>query len=359
MNSLPRRLVMLKPCCIGDVIFATALLSALRRAYPAAEIDWIVSSTAISALRHHPDLHAVIDSGPRANPASRPGSMWALIQTLRKGRYDLAVVPDRSRFYSLATLLAGIPQRAGLDSGGRGFGYTVKAPINPAEIRAEADIYLDVGRALGIDVTGCYAHVPPAEPTLRRADAIQQENQLTPGCFVMVHPGGGVNAGMRMVEKRWPADRFAALAARCAESLGPGAAVVLIGLESDRESLDDVKRALPPSTRVVDLSTRLSLAETAALAVRAALYLGNDNGVAHLAAAAGAKLLMIFGPSDPHRYAPFVPPERARYAWRPVNLPAAGVNAGVPLDFTWERDGVSVDEAWEPARVLLANEVKM
>ncbi|MFN8419283.1 MAG: glycosyltransferase family 9 protein, partial [Anaerolineae bacterium] len=85
---------------------------------------------------------------------------------------------------------------------------------------------------------------------------------------------------------------------------------------------------------------------------RAEIYLGNDNGVAHLAAASGGKVLMIFGPSDPRRYAPFVPPDRARFAWRPVELPDRGVAAG-NVTFSWERDGVSVDEAWEQVRQLL------
>lgn len=347
-----RRIVLLKPCCIGDVIFATPLLSALRRAYPDAQIDWVVGSMAINALRAHPAIHALIDSGPLANPASRPGSLLRLLTRLRG--YDLVVVPDRSRLYSLAALLAGIPQRAGLDSGGRGFGYTLKARIDPAAIRHESDIYLDVGRALGIDVSHCYVNVPPSASALRRAAELQAQHGLVERRFVIVHPGGGVNAGMSMVAKRWPAERFAALARRVAEALGTGTSVVLIGLPSDRAALDGVKAGLSDSVHsVIDLSNALSLAEIAALATRAALYMGNDNGVGHLAAAAGARLLMIFGPSDPRRYGPFVPPSQARYAWRPVDLPAGGVAAGAPLDFSWERDGVSVDEAWLQAQALI------
>lgn len=343
------RIVLLKPCCIGDVIFATPLLAALRRAYPAAQIDWAVGSMAIGALRGHPFITNLIDTGQLANPAARPVSLIKLVRALRRGRFDLIVVPDRSRLLGIAALQAAIPARAGLDSAGRGFAYTIRAALDPAEIRHEADIYLDVGRALGIDVSDAYVNVPPTAEALSAADAIMQEHRLRPGAFVMVHPGGGVNAGMTMTEKRWPAANFAALADRIAEA--SAAQIVAIGLESDRPALDALRAAL--RSPFIDLSNRLSLGVTAALASRALVYVGNDNGVGHLSAAAGARVLMIFGPSDPRRYAPFVPTTQARYVWRPVDLPVFGVSEGAPLAFDWARDGATVDDAWTTVQSLL------
>jgi heptosyltransferase II len=343
-----RRIVLIKPCCIGDVIFATPLLTALRRGYPGAAVDWVVGSTAIAALREHPDLDRVIDSGSLPNPASRPGSLLRLVHALRARQYDLAVVPDRSPLAGLAPLLAGIPRRAGLDSAGRGFSFTVKARIDPAAVRHEAEIYLDVARALGLDTSNCWAYVPPAAQALTTARAILAES--SPGKpLIVVHPGGGVNPGMVMIEKRWPADRFAALADRVAEATG--AQIAVVGATSDQPAVAAFRQAVRHP--VLDLSNCLSLPEIGALASLAALYIGNDNGVAHLAAASGGKVLMIFGPSDPRRYAPFVPPEWARVVWRPVALPERGVSAGGPLSFNWERDGASLDEAWIEAQRLL------
>lgn len=346
-----RRILLLKPCCIGDVIFATPLLGVLRRAYPESHIDWAVATPAADALRDHPHINALIDTGSLANPASRPLSMLRLIAALRRGRYDLVVVPDRSRLLTVAALLSGIQSRAGLDSGGRGATYTMRAPVEPNAIRHEADIYLDVARAMGLDTSGVWAYAPPGSEALAEADALLHRLGVEGGKLVLVHPGGGVNAGMRMMEKRWPAPNFAALAERIAAAFGPEARIAVLGRPSDQPAIDALRASL--KTPSLDLSNGPSLAATAALATRAALYIGNDNGVAHLAAAAGARALLIFGPSDPRRYGPFVPPERARYAWRQVELPTGGVSAGVPLDFDWARDGVTVDEAWAQARALL------
>src|SRR5258706_14664903 len=126
-----RRIALIKPCCIGDVIMATALLTALQRGYPDADIDWIVGSSAASALRGHPDLRNVIDSGPRANPAARPDSLLRLVNILRHANYDLAVVPDRSALLGVAVLLAGIPRPLGLNRGGTGVTFNFKKPIAP------------------------------------------------------------------------------------------------------------------------------------------------------------------------------------------------------------------------------------
>lgn len=346
-----RRIVLLKPCCIGDVVFATPLLGALRRAFPKSRIDWAVGSAALDALRGHPHISALIDTGEQANPAARPLPMLRLVAALRRGRYDLIVVPDRSRLLGIAALLAGIPARAGLDSGGRGFAYTIRAPVEANAIRHEAEIYLDVARAMGLATGGEWAYAPPGPDALAEADTLLRCMGLAGSRLVLVHPGGGVNAGMRMVEKRWPAANFAALAERIAAALGPETRIAVLGRPSDRPAIDALLSAL--KTPPLDLSNGPSLAVTAALASRAALYVGNDNGVAHLAAAAGARALLIFGPSDPRRYGPFAPPERARFAWRPVDVPVGGVSQGAPLGFDWARDGVTVDEAWAQARALL------
>ncbi|MCS6871453.1 MAG: glycosyltransferase family 9 protein [Anaerolineae bacterium] len=339
-----KRILLIKPCCIGDVVFATPLLAALRRAYPNAHITWAVNTSIAPVLQEHPHLNAVLEVGETANPAA-PRRLLGFVRRIRRLRAEAVFVPDRSLWYAVATRLAGIPMRVGLNSGGRGFTYTHKATIKPEVIRHEAEIYLDLARILGILTDGLWAFVPPSVAASAQAERVLHQARLAHGSYLMVHPGGGVNVGMRMIEKRWAAENFAALAERLAERLG--AQIAVIGAASDREPVARFKAALKVPCR--DWSERFSLAETAALAMRAALYIGNDNGVGHLAAAAGAKVLMIFGPSDPRRYAPFVPSEQARYAWRPVDLPAGGVASGAPRNFNWSRDGVSVDEAFAVA----------
>jgi len=344
---MPRRVVIVLPCCIGDVILGTALLSALRRAYPDAQIDWAVGGWSLAALAHHPHLNARIDTGTAANPVKTPGGMLRLVRQLRAGRYNLMVSLVRSPLMSVAALLSGIPQRAGLDSAGRGFGYTVRVPVNPDQPRHEAEIYLDVARALKIDTTECYANLPVLD-----ADRATMTARLAAlgghGHYLVVHPGGGRNPGMTFDAKRYPPELLAQVAQATARQLE--ATLVIIGAPSDLPLVRTVATALatPPLT-----FTDLTFGQIAALAAGSALYIGNDTGMTHLAAAAGARTVAIFGPSDPVRYAPFG--RQVLIVWRPAVVDTRGVGGGHALAWDWARDGIAPDTATAQIRQWLAD----
>src|SRR5688572_25481450 len=240
---------------------------------------------------------------------------------------------------SLAVLLSGIPQRAGLDSAGRGLGYNIRARIDPLQARHEGDIYLDVARALGLDTADCYANVPVSQADI---EAVRQMlgAQGIAAPYIVVNPAGGRNPGMTMDIKRWPPLQLAELARRLAQRYG--ANLVVIGGPQDTELVDAVQALLRPMPSA-SFPGVFTFPQLGALAREALVYIGNDTGVTHYAAAAGGKTVMILGPSDPVRYAPFTPDSLA--LWKFSSLPSGGVASGAPQDWDWVRDGISVDEA--------------
>lgn len=332
-----KRIILILPCCIGDVVMATATLQALRRGFPDAHITWAIGMWSRPAIEHHDLLDAILDTGSAALPVKSLRGFWHFVTQLRGGYFDLAVSLVRSPLMSLAVLLSGIPQRAGLDSAGRGFGYNLRAPIDPHQPRHEAEIYLDVARALGLDTTGCYANIP-----VHTADRTSVKSLLTAPDepYLIINPAGGRNPGMVMDAKRWPPANFAALADRLAPQLNVNR-VVLVAGPGDADLVTAVQKHL--HTPAQSFVGSLSFGQIAALARDSRLYIGNDTGLTHLAAAAGAPTAMLLGPSDPTRYAPFAPNGFA--VWKPTPLRAGGVAAGVPTDWDWSRDGIRVDEA--------------
>ncbi|MFN8447138.1 MAG: hypothetical protein U0521_00695 [Anaerolineae bacterium] len=98
----PQRIVLILPCCIGDVVLATAALQALRRAYPDAHIVWAVGSWSKPAVEHHPLLDGVIDTGAEALPVRTLGGLLRFVRQLRAGKPDYAVSLVRSPLMSLA-----------------------------------------------------------------------------------------------------------------------------------------------------------------------------------------------------------------------------------------------------------------
>ncbi len=193
---------------------ATATLKALRQAYPEAHITWAVGSWSRPAVEHHDLLDAVLDTGPAALPVKTAGGFWRFVRQLRGG-------PFRSGGVAGA-LAADEPGGAVRPAFRSGPGWTVPGAvsatpfarrIDPADVRPEAEIYLDVARALGIDTAGCYANVPVDEsqwPPL--AEHLARRRASTRRDYIVINPTGGRNPGMTMDSKRWPPEYFAALA---------------------------------------------------------------------------------------------------------------------------------------------------
>ena len=334
----PQRIVLVLPCCIGDVLMATATLAALRRAWPDAHIAWAVGGAARAVISDHDMLDATLECDPL--PQRSPRQLLRLARQLREGRYDLVLSLTRSPLISLAVRMSGIPLRAGLDSGGRGLGYNLRVPLDPAQVRHEAEIYLDVARALGRDVGSCQANVPVREdlwPAVRQRLFVAG---IDPQRYALLLPAGGSNPGMTMEQKRWPPQHYAQLARQL------GTDIVLVGGPEDSAILAAVSEQL--SGPFLSLAAELSFAGIALLARRARVAVGNDSGLTHLAAAAGARTVAIFGPSDPRRYAPFSP--GVLVLWRPGPLQASGVNVGSMPGWNWQQHGIGADEVC--ARVL-------
>lgn len=332
----PRRIVIILPCCMGDIVIGTAVLNALHRAYPHASITWAVGPASRALIEAHPLVDAVLES-PNILSFRHPLTFMRFVQQLRAGRFDLAVSLVRSPITSLAVWLSGIPDRAGLDSQGRGFGYNLRAPIDPLERHAEGSVYLKTAERLGVKTAGCYASYPPSPADIGKVEQLLDEHGLTR--YLVINPAGGRNPGMTLDLKRWPPERFAALANTLVQQTG--ASVILVGGPNDGDILKAVEERL--AQPALKLTGSLSFGEIAALARGSLGYIGNDTGLTHLAAAAGARTVMILGPSDPERYAPFV--EHALALWRPSAVTSGGVSAGVPEGWSWEKDGLTVDEA--------------
>lgn len=339
LSHPPNRIVLILPCCIGDVVLATATLKALRRAFPRASIAWAVGTWSRAVIENHPDVNEILDTGKSALPVKSLAGFGRFVRKLRAGQYDLAVSLVRSPLMSLAVRLSGIPVRAGLDSDGRGRGYNIRAAVDPNKERHEAEIYLDVARAMGLDVSDCRAYVPVNVGDSDAArHALASVGVTEP--FAVINPAGGQNPGMMMDAKRYPPAGWAAIIRGLRET---GLHVVLAAGPDDGPIVSSVQRELAPSPPAPALVGILTLRQIGALGSIAQVYVGNDTGLTHLAAASGAKTVMLMGPSSPARYAPFT--ENSVALWKPAQVPVRGVVSGVPADWDWARDGIEPTDA--------------
>lgn len=341
--TTPKKVLILKPCCLSQVMLTTPLLAVLSEAYPAAQFDWAISDWARPAVAGNRRITELIGTGD----VGLGGASWAavrrLIARLRPEAYDTCVIPSRSSLLALIAWRAGIPQRIGLDQNGRGFAHTTR--VRPLGGRHEAEVYLSLAHALHIDPrlvarAGRMEFYPPdRDRTEMTARLVEEVDWLGREPLVVIHPGGGRNPIADEALKQWPAERFALLANHLVRR--HGARVVLVGAAADRPLAEAVAGMM--SEPAVNLAGQISLGGLGALCELADLYVGNDAGPTHVASAIGCPTLAIFGPSEPAVSGPYGALERVRALWRERDFEP----------FSWER-GVTVAETAVVADELLA-----
>lgn len=334
----PRKALILKPCCLSQVLLATPLLAVLSETYPQARFDWAVSDWARPAIAANPRLKELIPSGRVGLPGGRWADAHQLAHQLRQEEYDTCFIPSRSGWLALVAWLAGIPRRVGLNVGGRGLTHTIKVQP-PTGQPHEATVYLSLARTLGIErEMGIEYYPPPDDRAAVTYRLVDELNWLGDVPLVILHPGGGQNPVRPEVDKRWPPERFALLGNHLARA--HQARVVLVGAADERPLAQTIAGLM--SSPAVNLAGCLNLGELGALSEVADLYVGNDTGPTHVAAAVGCPTLAIFGPGDPAVSAPYATKGHVVALWR---------DGGTP--FSWA-NGVTVREAMAAADALLA-----
>ena len=335
-------MLVVRPCCIGDVLQSTALVAALRQALPAVRLGYAVGPWSRPVLENNPHLDTIVNTGTVVGGASRAlGPYLRLTRALRAGRWDACFILERSPLFALAAWAAGIHDRIGLDSGGRGAALTLPVAVRPR--RHEAEAYLDLARAAGLAVDGAKTEFYPSD-----GDRAQAESLLAGevGPFAALAPAGGVNPGTSLVSKRWPAERFAALARRLRDA---GLRPLLLGGSGDTGIAGTVQEAA--SGVALDLSGRLTLTECGALLARCTLFVGNDTGLLHLAVAVGTPVVGLFGPTDPAVYGPFG--DRQRVIWHPRSCSPCFRQPRQPRCARECMAGITVDEVEAAALALV------
>jgi heptosyltransferase III len=263
---------------LGDVLFATALIASLRRAYGDAVIDVLVFEGTAGILAGNPDIDGVVTVPPR------PGVWHGLVLAAKLAkRYDLAVSTQSGDRPTLFALLAGRRHVGPVDGGTRG-----------------------ALRRLVL-----WRSVAP-QPGAHR---LEEMLRLAEGRAGRPWPHGGrdyavVHAAPMFRYKRWTPDGWRALAAHLQAR---GLTVVATGgtAAEERAWLDEVWKPLPS---VVRRDGELSWPQLVQVLRRARLFAGPDTSVTHLAAAAGCPTVALFGPTDPRLWGP-VPAEGLDPMW--------------------------------------------
>lgn len=328
----------------------TPLLEVIHAAYPGATISYVAGTWSKVIPEHHPAVNEVIDCGTVGIPGRYSlNDYMKLTQILRQHHFDMAFVPDRSPMLALLPWFAGIPRRVGLDSLGRGFSLTdrVRVSSSPAQLRHHAEIYLDLARALDLPIN---------HPRMRFEPTPEERRTAATCCKVQValFAGGGSNPGMELTAKRWPLDRYRALAQKLVRELD--VRVLLIGGPGDMALNQQLLDGLDvPEGTVENIAGKTSFGELAAQLEQCVLFTGNDSSPMHLAAAVGIAVIAIFGPTSPQEYGPY-PLDDAKHValWRhPTGQPCFFLGKMQPCSQCTCMQSVTLDDVWNAVQRLI------
>lgn len=301
MTPLPfldqiNRLLVVKTSSIGDVIHALPVVEAIKAARPGLTLGWVVRRRCADVLRGNPviDYLHVVENKPSLEELLR------LRRELRAARYQMALDMQGLLLSGLIARLSGAPVRVGWDRNREGNALFLTHPSVSGKaanigVRHEVDLLYGFAEVLGVQAE--HSEFAP-QPYLAEEGRTWAETQLAG----LSRPCIALNVGASRAYKRWPAERWAAVADALAAR---GHGLVFVGDKNDGEIVQAVKRQMKNADRVLDLSGQTDLRQLAAVLEACDLVASADSGPMHLAVAVGTPVVAVFGATDPRRHGPY------------------------------------------------------
>ena len=289
------RILFVKLGAIGDIVHALPALAEVRRAYPNATIDWVAESKSAEILRNNPAIDRLLEIDTHSirklrSPESLIKEIRRQAGPLRGGGYDVTIDLQGLLKSALIAKVSGANRRWGFDRAGlkesaAGLMYTDRVATDRRVNVIEKNLQLVCG-ALGIDDESGSLEFPVGVGPEHRAEADAIATQ-TNGEFVILNPAGG------WVTKLWSAENYGRLAERIWNELGLASVVATGPKEKDLAA-----RVKEFSGDAEIIPAEPSLKGFYELTKKAVVYVGGDTGPTHIAVAAGAPIVGIFGPTE-------------------------------------------------------------
>jgi lipopolysaccharide heptosyltransferase II len=305
---------------IGDVVFTTPAIGALRRRFPAARLTYLVEAPAEPVVRHHPALNDIIVV-ERPRGLTRVAYDLRLARRLRAEGFNIAIDFHGGPRSGFLTWASGAPQRIGYDLPGRRWCYTTRVEWTRSLIPPRHSVanQWDLLSPLGVEppdrVRDTVTMPVDPESEARVTARLHAAGLDAASPIIVMH----VSAGNPF--RRWPAVSFSTVAAELARddrrrrviiTSGPSEAAAAEGVA------DEARRLAGDAAAGVVRTGEFDLAELRSLVGRAALFIGGDSGPLHVAATTQTPIVALFGPTLPERSMP----------WRDPAIGTIAVDAG-------------------------------
>lgn len=295
-----RSILVMRLYFVGDMLLATPVLEALRRRFPRASLTVLLKRRARAVLEGNPHVDRILeyDGGRGGGPVRR----WRLSRRLGRERFDLAVDLTGDLRTSWLLFASSPGFRVGFNHAGLGFLLDRSVPY-----RADGhvvDHLLSAVEGIGAVSAAPVPRMYLSDEERDRGREVASSVGLADGEFAVLSPGANWEF------RRWPSERYAALAREMRDRRG------LVSVVTGSAGDAPLTSAIAGSSdgAAVSLAGAIDLREFAAVASLARIFVGNDSGPMHIAAAVGTPVVAIFGPNTPKLFEPRGSPSRV--LWR-------------------------------------------
>ena len=309
-----KRFLIVNPFGIGDVLFTTPVIRAIKDSEPHSIIGYWCNERVKEILENNQSIYKIFALSRGDLKKVYHKSIWrgiykfiSLVCEIRKERFDTLLDFSLDHRYSLIAKIIGVKRRIGFNYKNRGRFLTDKIDLDGYSGKHVVEYYLDLLKPIGIKPKSYNLELIIAEPSKIKSRGILAEHGINDKDLIIgIAPGAGASWGEDAFRKHWPAIRFGQLADRISNDLG--AKIIILGDESEKPIADIIINSM--HNKPLDLAGMTSLEELSAVINNLHILVTNDGGPLHIAVALGKKSVSFFGPVDPKVYGPYPPDER-------------------------------------------------
>jgi len=289
------KILIVAPNWIGDAVLSLPVVDGCGQLWQEAELT-VLARTRVAELFEARESEVRVLEYERGNGPQRLSNLMALGRSLRRERFDLAILLPNSLGSAVMTRLAGVPQRLGYSTDGRGWLLTQRLEDRRKERGLhQVDYYLGLLRSLGASQVDRIPRLQLKEKCIEMGLNLLSDMGIDKReLLIGVHPGAAYGE-----TKRWFPERFGAVLGRLQKS---GRRFLLLGGPGEELIAQQISAEMDHP--VIDLIGRTTVAEALALIGRCSLFLSNDSGLMHVAAALNIPQVALFGSTDPQKTAP-------------------------------------------------------
>ena len=310
MNFNGKRILIIKPSSLGDVVHTLPVAHAIKRCYPASHIGWIIQKTFTPIIEHDPavdeliPIHIPSTSDPKANRGAYYQAFKATLSTITELRRRFAIKPYDFVLDLHASFRSGL--LALTNPGGMRIGFAEAKELNPLFQHKKLATNPDKHHAVDKNIVFANFLECPPEPqdfhvfvsgqARNKVHEFLSKKGITDSDIVVY-----ANPAARWETKFWTVPAWAELADMLVKH--NNIFVVFAGSPQDVHYIEQITKNV--KTRVVSAAGKLNLAEAVALIERANVYVGVDSGPMHIAAFTGTPVVALFGPTEPDKVGPY------------------------------------------------------